>query len=107
MFLGGRIPRILEQDKASPLEDDALIVTQPSHPSSSNVVNRPIQMLHPMEKAKGQGGLKGMLLDPSQIRRPDGRAYGSQAADSSFRPAKERLYSYLFKWDFAATLTRR
>jgi len=102
MFLGGRVPRILEWNKASPLEDNALVVTQPSHLSSSNVVNRPIQMLHPMEKAKGQGGLKGMLLDPSQIRRPNGQTCGLQDADSSAQPARRASLSLSVQMRFGS-----
>ena len=96
MFLGGRVPRILEWNKASPLEDNALVVTQPSHLGSSNVVDRSIQMLHPMEKAKGQGGLKGMLVDRCQIRHPNGQTCGLQDADSSTQPARRTsLFLYV------------
>ena len=97
MFFGGKVPGILQQNEASLFEIDPLLMSQPSDFRSSSFVNGPIQVLYDMKAIKDQGGLRGMLLNRSQIGSPHIQTDGLKSSGSTFsQPSEELIDGLLF-----------
>lgn len=94
-FLGGEIPRILQQDEPSLFEIDSLLMSQPFDFCPSDLVKGPIQVLDDMEAIENQGGLRRMVLNRSQIRSPHIQTDGLKRSGSSFSEPSEELIDRL------------
>ena len=91
VFLGGEIPRVLQQDEPSLFEIDSLLMSQPSDFCSSDLVKGPIQVLDDMEAIENQGGLKRMVLNRSQIRSLHIQTKGPKGSGFAFpQPSEKR-----------------
>jgi hypothetical protein len=65
VFLGSKVPRVLQQDEAGLFKIDPLLVSQSSDFRSSDLVDGPVQVLDDMKAIEDQGGLRGMVLNRS------------------------------------------
>jgi len=91
VFFGSEVPRVLQQDEAGLFEIDSLLVSQSSDFRSSDLVDGPAQVLNYMEPIEDQGGLRGMVLNRSQIRCPHIQADGLEGSSFAFPQPLEEL----------------
>jgi hypothetical protein len=96
-FLGGQVPGILQENKASPFQVDFIFPSQFSDFGSSYFIQGSVQMLDDMEAIKDQSGLRGMGLNGNKIGSPHIQTDGLKGSGPPLaQPSKEGIEGFLF-----------